>query len=64
LGAAKITFVALKDADQSILKSLVPDVIDWSDLSNPEPVDWEKKFWAAYGCGKLFCELGVKCYFK
>jgi len=50
LGAAKITFVALKNADQSILKSLVPDVIDWSDLTQPEPVDWENKFWAAYGC--------------
>jgi hypothetical protein len=47
---AKLTFVALKDADQSILKKLVPDVIDWSDLSNSEPKNWEAEFWKAYGC--------------
>lgn len=52
LGAQKVTFVALKDANQQILKSVVPDVIDWSDLSQTEPADWENAFWKAYGCSK------------
>ncbi|KAI6191095.1 hypothetical protein M3Y97_00190600 [Aphelenchoides bicaudatus] len=46
----KVTFVALKDADQTILRNLVPDVIDWKDLTLSEPPGWEDKFWAAYGC--------------
>jgi hypothetical protein len=50
INAAKVTFVALKGADQTILKSLVPDVIDWSDVSKSEPDNWEAAFWTAYGC--------------
>lgn len=53
LNGAKVTFVALKNVDQNILHSLVPDVIDWSDLSKTEPNNWEQQFWSAYGCRKI-----------
>lgn len=49
----KLTFVALKNVNQNILGTVSPDLIDWSDMTKPEPVNWEQKFWESYGC----CEL-------
>jgi hypothetical protein len=55
LRPGKVTFVALKNANQNILKNLVPDVIDWSKIATQDmPTDWEAEFWKAYGCSKCF----------
>lgn len=50
LKAAKVTFVALKNVDRNILSGVVPDIIDWTDMTQPEPKNWESAFWNAYGC--------------
>ncbi|KAI6206057.1 hypothetical protein M3Y94_00862500 [Aphelenchoides besseyi] len=46
----QLTFVALKNVDKELLERVSPSVIDWSDLTQSAPDDWNAMFWAAYGC--------------
>ena len=51
----QLTIVALgnlQDSDIALLQKLTSKtVIQWKDLTQPSPPNWQQQFQAAYGCG-------------
>ncbi|KAI6233348.1 hypothetical protein M3Y99_00928700 [Aphelenchoides fujianensis] len=45
-----LSFIALKDANQTLIRQSGFNVVDWSDLTRSSPVNWAQQMWNAYGC--------------